>query len=94
MAHLNCHSLMKLASQTCTQSYSVDQSIPTMLKTQIHLLTIIQGLILIVYKDAQGHHFEAIAPNGTIYRHSGIFYSASSAEFKGRQRIEELRDEF
>ncbi len=67
--------------------------IATMTKTKIHLLTVIQGLILLVYEDAQAHHFEALSPNGIVYRHSGIYYSASSAEAKGRQWIRQFRRE-
>lgn len=55
-----------------------------MTPTKIHLLTVIQGLILLVYKDAHAHHFEALSLNGVVYRHSGIYYSAKSAEAKGR----------
>ena len=62
-----------------------------MTPTKIHLITIIQGLILLVYKDAHAHHFEALSLNGIVYRHSGTYYSASSAEAKGRQWIWELR---
>lgn len=68
--------------------------IATMTKTKIHRLTIIRGLILLVYEDAQAHHFEALSPNGIVYRHSGIYYSASSAEARGRQWIRELRPKY
>jgi hypothetical protein len=46
-----------------------------------------------VYKDAGGHQFEAISPNGNVYRHREIYYSASSAEAKGRLWIKALTTE-
>jgi hypothetical protein len=64
--------------------------IAAMTKTRIHLLTIIQGLILVVYENAHGFHFEALSANGEVYRHSGVYYSASSAKAKGRQWIQQL----
>ncbi|HEY9600602.1 MAG TPA: hypothetical protein V6C85_03265 [Allocoleopsis sp.] len=62
-----------------------------MTQSKIHLLSYIQGLTLLVYKDAHGHQLDALLPNGTVYRYNSIFYSASSAEAKGRQWIRELR---
>jgi len=64
-----------------------------MTKTKIHLVTFIQKLIRLVYKDARGYQFEAISSNGNIYRHSEIYYSASSAEAKGRLWIKALMSE-
>ncbi|HEY9740925.1 MAG TPA: hypothetical protein V6C90_10590 [Coleofasciculaceae cyanobacterium] len=61
-----------------------------MTKTKIHLLTVIQGLILLVYEDAHGHQFEALTPNGEVYHHNGVYYSASSAKAKGRLWIQQL----
>jgi hypothetical protein len=66
-----------------------------MIKTKIHLLTVIQGLILLVYEDARGHQFEAISPLGYVYRHREIYYSASGAVAKGRRWVKGLaREEF
>ena len=66
-----------------------------MTKTKIHLLTVIEGLILLVYEDASGYQFEAIAPSGYVYRHREIYYSASGAEAKGRRWVKGLaREEF
>lgn len=61
-----------------------------MLKTRIHLLTNIQGLFLLVYEDAHGHKLEALSPNGEVYRHNQIYYSAASAKTQGRQWIQQL----
>ncbi len=64
-----------------------------MLKSKIHVLTNIQGLFLLVYEDAQGHKFEALSPNGEVYRHSEIYYNAASAKAKGRLWIQQLMTE-
>ena len=64
-----------------------------MLKSKIHVLTNIQGLFLLVYEDAQGHKFEALSPNGEVYRHSEIYYNAESAKAKGRLWIQQLMTE-
>lgn len=61
--------------------------------SKIHLLTYIQGLTLLVYKDAHGHQIDALLPNGTVSCYRAIFYSASSAEARGRQWIRQLKHE-
>jgi hypothetical protein len=50
-----------------------------MTKTKIHLVTFIQKLILLMYKDARGYQFEAISSNGNIYHHSEIYSSGHIA---------------
>jgi hypothetical protein len=67
--------------------------IATMIQTKIHLLTFLQGRFLLVYENARGHQFEALSPNGEVYHHNGIYYSASSAKAKGRQWIHQLTNE-
>lgn len=42
--------------------------------SKIHLLTYIQGLTLLVYKDAHGHQLDALLPNGTVSCYRAIFY--------------------
>ncbi len=65
----------------------------TEIKSTICLIANIQGYTLLVFKDCHGYQIDAIAPNGDRYCHGEIFYSAASAEAKGREWIEDLRDE-
>ncbi len=59
----------------------------------ICLITNVFGYTLLVFKDRHGYQIDAIAPNGDRYCLGEIFYSAASAEAKGRKWIEELREE-
>lgn len=62
-------------------------------KGSICLITSVCGYTLLVFKDRHGYQVDAIAPNGDRYCNGEIFYSAASAETKGRKWIEELRVE-
>ncbi len=62
----------------------------TEIKDTISLIINVQGYTLLVFKDCHGYQVDAIAPNGDRYCHGDIFYSAESAEAKGREWIEDL----
>lgn len=65
----------------------------TEIKDTICLITNVQEYTLLVFKDCHGYQVDAIAPNGDRYCKGEIFYSALRAEAKGREWIEDLRDE-
>ena len=65
----------------------------TEIKSTIYLITNIHEYTLLVFKDHEGYQVDAIAKNGDRYCLGEIFYSAASAEAKGRKWIEDLRDE-
>lgn len=62
----------------------------TEIKGTISLITNVLGYTLLVFKDCHGYQVDAIAPNGDCYCYGEIFYSATGAEAKGREWIEEL----
>lgn len=65
----------------------------TEIKSTICLITNVQEYTLLVFKDCHGYQVDVIAPNGDRYCHGEIFDSTDEAETKGREWIEELRDE-
>lgn len=65
----------------------------TEIKSTVCLITNVHGYTLLVFKDCHGYQIDAIAPNGDRFCYGEIFKSAANAEAKGREWIEDLRDE-
>lgn len=53
----------------------------------IHLLTGIDGLLLLVFKDAYGYHFRVVNFEGNVFGQSEFFCTAMRAEREGRRFV-------
>lgn len=53
----------------------------------IHLLTVLEGLLLLVFKDNYGYHFRVVNFEGNVFGQSEFFSTAIRAEREGRRFI-------
>lgn len=53
----------------------------------IYMLTCIDGLMLLVFKDSDGYQFRVVNFEGNVFGQQEVFRSAMRAEREGRQFV-------